>query len=112
MPPVTIDDGQTTAIVNWSEPNVTDNSGVFTLTSTLNSGSEFNIGTTDVTYIAVDSSGNKAEKTFVITVKGKFVLDKELECHYKLRVGGRLWTQFPKFPRWTRKKRKLDTLTE
>ena len=105
MPPVTIDDGQTTAVVNWSEPNVTDNSGVFTLTSTLNSGSEFNIGTTDVTYIAVDSSGNKAEKTFVVTVKGKFV---ELGSHYKLCVGGRLWTQFPKSPRWTRKKRKQN----
>ena len=72
MPPVTTDVSQTKAVVNWSEPCVTDNSGEFIVDTTINSGSEFGIGTTDVTYTAIDPSGNKAEKTFVVTVIGKF----------------------------------------
>ena len=67
--------GQAFAIVNWMEPepNATDNSGVVTISSTAKPGSLFNIGITNVTYTAVDSSGNTAEYTFIVKVTGEGV---------------------------------------
>ena len=68
---VITDPSQTTASATWTEPMVTDNSGVFTLTSSHNSGSSFHVGITIVTYTAVDSAGNVDTYSFNISVKGK-----------------------------------------
>ena len=65
--------GQAFAIVNWTEPNATDNSGVVTVSSTNTPGSRFYIGTTNVTYTAIDPSGNIADSTFHVKVKGQCV---------------------------------------
>ena len=62
--------GSATAVVTWSEPSASDNSGTVNLTSSHSSGSTFSIGDTIVTYTAVDASSNSANATFTITVKG------------------------------------------
>ena len=67
---VNTDPGLPTAFITWAEPTVTDNSGLITLTSTHNSGTNFGIGTTNVTYMATDAAGNMATFSFVVTVNG------------------------------------------
>ena len=64
--------GQASAAVSWSEPTVTDNSGFYTLTVDHQSGTGFDIGSTIVTYKAIDASGNIASFTFIVTVEGMF----------------------------------------
>ena len=64
------DVGSSTAVVTWSEPTASDNSGSVNLTSSHSSGSTFSIGDTIVTYTAVDTSSNSANATFTITVIG------------------------------------------
>ncbi|MFG6494570.1 HYR domain-containing protein [Fictibacillus sp. UD] len=61
------DPGQCGAVVNYSEPNVSDNCAVTTSCSPL-SGSFFPVGTTPVTCTATDTSGNIASCTFNVTV--------------------------------------------
>ena len=58
------------AIVTWTEPTVSDNSGTFKLAATHWSGSKFPIGTTKVTYAAFDAAGNRARFSFEVTVEG------------------------------------------
>ena len=65
------DSGVSNAVVTWSEPTVNDNSGEVTLTSSHSSGDTFAIGTTTVTYTAVDPSSNTVTDTFTITINGK-----------------------------------------
>ena len=67
------DAGQSFAVVSWTEPTVTDNSGSYTVTSSHSSGSSFSIGTTIVTYNVVDAAGNTASYSFNITVVGKLM---------------------------------------
>ena len=64
------DVGSSTAVVTWSEPTTSDNSGKVNLTSSHSSGSTFSIGDTIVTYTAVDATSNSGNETFTITVKG------------------------------------------
>ena len=64
------DVGSSTAVVTWSAPSASDNSGTVNLTSSHSSGSTFSIGDTIVTYTAVDTSSNSANVTFTITVRG------------------------------------------
>ncbi|XP_071943764.1 hyalin-like [Antedon mediterranea] len=52
----------------WMTPNATDNSGNVTLVSTHNPGDGFAETTTQVTYTATDSYGNKDICTFNVTV--------------------------------------------
>ena len=60
-----------TALVNWTEPVATDNSGVApTVTSNYQSPQRFSQGTHVITYTAVDQSGNKATCTFTVKVIG------------------------------------------
>ena len=66
------DPGVNMAIVNWDQPNVTDNSGVATLTSSHQPGSKFDIGQTSLFVKAVDPSGNNLTEYFNVTVKGKY----------------------------------------
>jgi large repetitive protein len=61
------DPGQCGAVVNYAEPDVSDNCPVTTSCSPL-SGSFFPVGTTPVTCTATDASGNTATCTFTVTV--------------------------------------------
>ncbi len=63
--------GQNYAVVTYTEITATDNCGVTVeRTSGLASGAQFPIGTTVVTYVATDSSGNQTECSFTVLVKG------------------------------------------
>lgn len=64
---VTANQNDCTPSVNWTPPTGDDNCSV-TLTSNYNSGDDFPIGTTTVTYTAVDGSGNTATASFNVTV--------------------------------------------
>ena len=59
--------------VSWSEPTATDNSGIVSLQSRSHApGQFFVVGSTPVTYVFVDGSGNTAECTFsVAVIEGK-----------------------------------------
>lgn len=65
---------QPTAVVDWTKPTVYDDSGNVTLVVSADSGSQFNIGTTCVTYTAQDMSKNKAFSTFIVTVRGTLLI--------------------------------------
>ena len=62
--------GQANAVVTWTDPTATDNSGFYTITSSHSSGSSFSIGITTVTYTVVDGAGNTVTYSFNITVTG------------------------------------------
>ena len=65
-----------TALVNWTEPVATDNSGVApTVTSNYQSPQIFSQGTHVIIYTAVDQSGNSATCTFQVQVLGKQTLE-------------------------------------
>ena len=66
------DSGVATAAVTWTPPTTSDNSGSATLTSSHNSGDNFPIGDTTVTFTAVDGSNNMATGSFMITIEGIF----------------------------------------
>ena len=56
----------------WADPQATDNSGMTpAVTCSLASGSQFQIGQTEVVCEARDPSGNQAICTFIIEVIGK-----------------------------------------
>jgi hypothetical protein len=75
---ITIDaQGKCEVPVHWLAPVATDNCGLASLTSNINSGSNFNEGTTSVTYTATDQCGNTASTTFTVTVTGTVV---GIEC--------------------------------
>ena len=64
-----------TAVVIWTGPQANDNSGhPPSVTCSLASGSQFEMGKTEVTCEARDPSGNKALCAFVIEVRGKMTL--------------------------------------
>ena len=66
-----------TALVNWTEPVATDNSGVApTVTSNYQSPQRFSQGTHVITYTAVDQSGNKATCTFTVYVTGNKIFSE------------------------------------
>ena len=60
-----------TAVVTWTPPTASDNSGTYTLTSSHDSGDTFSLGPTTVTYTAVDDAGNMVTDTFMVTITGK-----------------------------------------
>ena len=70
---VNTDSGNATAVVTWTPPTATDNSGNQTLTSSHNPGDYFPLGNTTVNYTSTDTAGNIEMCTFLITVAGKFV---------------------------------------
>ena len=57
--------------VGWAEPICEDNAGSCTLISDHQSGGTFPIGSTIVTYTAVDSANNVQTATFAVHVRGK-----------------------------------------
>jgi gliding motility-associated-like protein len=56
------------AVVTWAVPTVTDNCGVVNMTSTHNPGDVFPVGTTTVTYTAIDQYNNTSICSFTVTV--------------------------------------------
>ena len=62
------DPGVCTAAVTWVAPSATDNCTLATLAPTHAIGSTFDLGTTNVTYTAIDIYGNTTTATFTITV--------------------------------------------
>ena len=58
----------TTAVVTWSPPMASDNSGVVTLTSSHDPGDTFSFGATTVTYTAVDAAANLVTDSFMVTI--------------------------------------------
>lgn len=62
--------GSCDAVVSWVSPIATDNCSGITLNQTagLSSGSSFPIGTTNISYSAVDASGNTSICSFTVTV--------------------------------------------
>ena len=65
------DSGVATATVSWTDPTASDNSGSVSLSGSKNSGTDFPIGMTTVTYTATDGSGNSISICFfVVTVTG------------------------------------------
>ncbi|XP_071945866.1 uncharacterized protein [Antedon mediterranea] len=68
---VMLRNGSSTAFVNWTKAEVSDNSGLaVTLSSSPKmSGDEFNIGTFVIIYTAIDVYGNVATCTFAVTVR-------------------------------------------
>nr|WP_241551473.1 HYR domain-containing protein [Gramella oceanisediminis] len=67
---VNTDAGSCGAVVDYTAPVASDNCGIesLVLTDGLNSGSEFPIGETMITYVATDSNGNTATSSFTVTV--------------------------------------------
>jgi hypothetical protein len=65
---VTNDPDSCSAVVIWTAPTATDNSGSVTMTSNFESGSEFPEGTTTVVYTATDAAGNQVTCSFSVTV--------------------------------------------
>ena len=59
-------------MVTWINPSATDNGDAPTIVCTPQSGSDFMIGTQDVTCTATDAAGNQAtpDCTFTVTVTG------------------------------------------
>ena len=55
--------------VSWTEPRATDQYGTPTKTASHQPGSEFLVGTTDVTYSFTDSANNVATCSFTVTIE-------------------------------------------
>ena len=65
------DPSSNTSTVEWTPPTATDNSGEnVSLTSTHSPGDSFDIGTTTVTYTAIDLYSNEATASFDVIVTG------------------------------------------
>ncbi|MCG9911082.1 MAG: HYR domain-containing protein [Flavobacteriales bacterium] len=60
--------GNCSAVVNWVAPQATDNCSIVSFTSDFASGSTFPVGTTTVTYTAVDQAGLITTYSFTVTV--------------------------------------------
>ncbi|XP_065418060.1 hyalin-like isoform X3 [Chrysemys picta bellii] len=55
--------------VSWEQPEISDNSGVFTSVASISSGSCFRYGTHQVQYTAHDEAGNEASCQFKVTIQ-------------------------------------------
>ncbi|XP_071802824.1 sushi, von Willebrand factor type A, EGF and pentraxin domain-containing protein 1-like isoform X1 [Asterias amurensis] len=64
----TLNTGASSVTITWVEPTMAENTGVFTMTNSHQSGDAFFHGSTTVTYTLVDIAGNQAICSFVVTV--------------------------------------------
>ena len=87
-----------TITIGWDEPNVTDNSGEYTISSSFKPGDRFPVDeTTMVKYDATDSAGNDASLSFFVTVSGKIMLGgncTQTKIEHVWRVISKLSTLF------------------
>ena len=66
------DIGKSTAVATWTDPQATDNSGQkSTIICSIESGSQFEIGLTEVVCKALDATGNQATCAFTVEIKGE-----------------------------------------
>lgn len=65
---VTNDAGQCSAVVNYTTPTGSDNTGVADVSCSQESGTSFDVGTTVVTCTVTDTDNNTADCTFNVTV--------------------------------------------
>lgn len=65
------DPGLMTAVVNWTEPTITDNSYSVMVIQNEYPNTVFNGGTVTVSYVATDPSGKTKTCSFTVTVTGK-----------------------------------------
>jgi HYR domain. len=65
---IKIAQGETQATLSWIEPTAKDSFGIASFTSNYSPGANFNIGSTVVTYTAVDSAGNQTQASFTVKV--------------------------------------------
>ncbi len=65
---ISADSGLCSAVVNWPTLLATDNCGTPIITSSHTSGFSFPVGTTIVSYVATDESGNSSTCSFEVTV--------------------------------------------
>lgn len=70
------------AVVTWSEPVETDDLGNPNMTSDVASGSAFGIGTTPVTYTAIDSASQTTTCTFNVVIRGKSSKPNDQLTHF------------------------------
>ena len=70
------DAGSATATVLWTPPSAVSDSSAVTLTSNYYPGDTFPIGTTLVTYTALDAAGNSANKSFNVVVTGECIFGR------------------------------------
>ena len=71
----TVAAGQTSAAVTWTPPTATDNvtpTNQITMLVTHNSGQQFPVGITTVSYIFRDLAGNEATCSFDVIVQSEF----------------------------------------
>lgn len=69
------DSRRNTTSVTWLEPRASDEEGTrLTTLSDWSPGDLFSVGNTTVTYVFTDVSGNQAECSFEVIVRGKHVL--------------------------------------
>jgi hypothetical protein len=54
--------------VSWMAPTITDNNGQFIVSATHQPGDSFSVGITQVTYTAIDNSGNSSSMSFNVQV--------------------------------------------
>ena len=66
--------GMSNAVVNWTDPAVSDNTVAVTSTPDTPSGSSFPLGGTLVTYTAQDAYGNTAQCLVYVTVVGEYCM--------------------------------------
>ena len=59
----------TDPVYNWSQPDISDDCGIDTIYSDFQSGHSFPLGTTEVTYTAIDHCGNSSTCSFSVTVQ-------------------------------------------
>jgi hypothetical protein len=70
---VNTDNGQCTAVVNYTQPNATDNCSTVNVVCSPEPGHAFPKGVTDVTCTATDGTSNTASCTFTVTVNDREV---------------------------------------
>ena len=63
------DPGVCGAVITWSEPSAQDNCGTVSLSSDYNPGDLFPVGSTIVTYTALDQYGNSSSDSFTVVVE-------------------------------------------
>ncbi|MBW6535666.1 MAG: HYR domain-containing protein, partial [Mariniphaga sp.] len=61
-------EGECGAVVTWQAPTAEDNCSVESFTNDIPENDFFPVGTTTITYMATDASGNTAEASFTVTV--------------------------------------------
>jgi len=69
-----------TYVATWNPPNASDDCGIASFTSNYNSGDTFPLGTTTVTYTAVDICGNQVTCSFTVSTSETCTTAPSITC--------------------------------